>query len=189
MRPLVKDEGRVRIQRLELLLHNFNDVLVGLVTSEPGCCSHPLMTILIHVVLAAGITKHGAGLVFLVNLPQGCDYGGKTFIFCIVKVNNKLRNAGVGQNMRCLTLAVDELERSLVFDDRVISEVAGHRTAGHQCRHGGRNHRLRSLRLDGGCGFIYHHQGTTRLVENNLECRVHYNLQLHVENFERVHRL
>ena len=27
--------------------------------------------------------------------------------------------------MRCLTLAVEELERSLVFDDRVISEVAG----------------------------------------------------------------
>ncbi len=91
--------------------------------------------------------------------------------------------------MRCLTLAVDELERSLVFDDRVISEVAGHRAAGHERRHGGRDNRLRTLRLNGGRGFIYHHQGAARLVENNFECRVHSNLRLNVENFERAHRL
>ena len=53
-----------------------------------------------------------------------------------------------------------------------------HRRAGHAGDHrrdGSGHDRLRALGLHGGRNFIYNHQGAARLVENNLECRIHVN--------------
>ena len=45
----------------------------------------------------------------------------------------------------------------------------------HKSGNSSGDHRRRALALHGGRNFIYNHQGATRLVENNLECRIHVN--------------
>ena len=45
----------------------------------------------------------------------------------------------------------------------------------HKSGNSSGDHRLRALGLHGGRNFIYNHQGAARLVENNLECRIHVN--------------
>ena len=104
-----------------------------------------------------------------------------------------LGNAGPG--LLGFLVAGSQLERVLVLDGRPIGvgddrvgcslEALGsnlpfgsHRRAGHAGDHrrdGSGHDRLRALALHGGRNFIYNHQGAARLVENNLECRIHVN--------------
>ena len=104
-----------------------------------------------------------------------------------------LGNAGPG--LLGFLVAGSQLERVLVLDGRPIGvgddrvgcnlEVLGsnlpfgsHRRAGHAGDHRrdrSGHDRLRALGLHGGRNFIYNHQGAARLVENNLECRIHVN--------------
>ena len=61
---------------------------------------------------------------------------------------------------------------------RSLNPFGSHRGAGHAGDHrrdGSGHDRLRAFALHGGRNFIYNHQGAARLVENNLECRIHVN--------------
>ena len=130
-----------------------------------GCC--------VHDIAATRVTKHDARFLRFIDLAERLED------FVDIRsgsgqIREQLVGVRIGLDVRDFSLAVKELERSLVVDDRVISEVAGHRAAGHERRHSGRDNRLRTLRLNGGRGFIYHHQGAAGLVENNFECRIHF---------------
>ena len=129
----------------------------------------------VHDIAATRVTKHDARFLRVIDLAERLED------FVDIRsgsgqIREQLVGVRIGLDVRDFSLAVKELERSLVFDDRVISEVASHRTACHQSRHSGRDHRLRSLRLNGGRSFIHHHQGAAGLVENNFECRIHFSL-------------
>ena len=61
---------------------------------------------------------------------------------------------------------------------RSLNPFGSHRGAGNTGEHRrdrSGHDRLRALALHGGRNFIYNHQGAARLVENNLECRIHVN--------------
>ena len=174
MSSVVNVEGRRRIHCIELLFRNFKNALNGLFTFRNVDSTYKSISAPIHVVLTAGVPKENARFLFRIHLGQS---GKKAFkIPSLLQLLNKLRNAGIRQDVSFLTAAADELERPFLFHDGIICEIRSHRAASHERGHGGRNHRLRTLRLNGGGGFINHHQGATRLVEYNLECRVHFSL-------------